>query len=348
MSIEQGRRLLYALAAATLMMVSITAGVLITKSLERDDPSPSTVAPAAASTPGEATPSASTASAATATEAPLTDAGLLAAVTKAGDVVLVDPDTAAVVQTVSSASGGTPAERVAWHAATGVAYFSRPDGDCYSIWQSRPESRAKARHLGSGQLLAVSPDGTRLAISTCRDATAGNVDVIDAKSGKTTVSLPLSTLPYDQGGGMWLISDIDWRPDSAAIVVTAGWEEEFGQFLIDLRKLPQSVTTAPLVPVKTTFEESYHTVEYVGTRLVMSGSCCYPENKSNRVVVRDGKSGELSSLMTESVFDLAADSKGRLRYLTSRGSEGAAELWALDRLDGVPRKIGGEFIAIDW
>ena len=345
MSIERGRRLLYVLAAATLVMVSVTAGVLITKSLEREDPGPSTAAP----TSQAAAPTTPATSTSAATPAPRTDADLLAAISKDGDVVLVDPDTAVVVRTLVSASGRTPAERVAWHAASGALYVT--GGEC-EIWRHRTSDGGTER-FSKGRQPAVSPDGTRLAVWTCDGGPVGRLAVIDTESGKALLSMPLNTVSIDEGGGMSYLGDIDWRPDGLALVVTEGWEGGDGQHLVDLRKPAKSVVDSPRVPLTSSFKETYHETEYVGQRLLLSGTCCgadTPEGQSptSRVVVRDGKTGALTSVLAVPAFSITAEAKGQLRYLSRETYEGPGELWALDRLDGVPRRIGGEFRAIDW
>ncbi|MDQ1709467.1 MAG: hypothetical protein QOG49_852, partial [Frankiaceae bacterium] len=275
------------------------------------------------------------------------DADALAAITATGDVVLVDPATGATVRTLVPAGpdgAGTDAS-IAWDAAHGVVYFTR--AGC-AVWRHRIADGA-TEQIAAGRRVAVSPDGSLLAIWTCTPD-PGQLTVIDAGTAAAVLAIPLSTQPLSQGGAMEAISDIDWRPDGKAVVVTEGWEGDDLQYLVDLRKPPKAVQRGARVPVKGV-NGSFHSVEYVGQRLLMAGTCCPPDEATSISVVRDGKTGNATKLAHLSDIGLiqpSADAKGRLVYLRRESADGPAALWALPALDGVPQSLGGTFAAVDW
>lgn len=313
-------------------------------------------APAPTGTTGatiDQSPSGTTAGSSAQSEAPSTAAGavagLLAAVTADGDVVLIDPETAATVRTLVPRGSADPAISVAWDAQREVVYFGR-GGSCASIWRYRLGYEPIER-MAQGHHPVISPDGTRVAIATgCTDG--GGVDgisVLDAATGTPTVTMPVAlpaaaTIP-------WYVGDVDWRPDGNALVVTVGWEGGDEQHVIDLRKPPRSVVAGSRVPIKTTLRETtFQQIEYVGQRLVIAAFCCTGAEgpASARIVVRDGKTGSLTSVATVAAYALTANASGRLRYLDADPSAAPAALWALDRLDAQPRRIGGSFRALSW
>lgn len=276
--------------------------------------------------------------------------GLLAAVNTDGDVVLVDPETAATVRTLVP-RGGAPAISVAWDATRQVVYFGR-GGPCASVWRYRL-GYEPVEQIAQGHHPVISPDGTKVAIANgCNPGSQSDgITVRDVISGAPVLALPMTTPADKKYVGPWYAGDLDWRPDSAALVVTVGWEGSDTQRLIDLRKPPRSVLAGAGVPVRNTYPETtYQQVEYVGQRLVIAAFCCTGnvETPSARIVTRDGKTGTLTSIATVPAYSLTADQKGRLRYLDADPTEKPAGLWALDRLDGQPRRIGGLFRALSW
>lgn len=314
--------------------------------------SPSAAPSAAASPSPSAVASASPSPSPTAAGPAALPAGVLAAVSNAGDVQLVDPDTGAVERTLVAHNDPQVADpvdntspAVSWHAASGVAYFTR--GNC-SIYRHNAQTGI-TEPVTAGRSPVVSPDGSRLALWTCTPG-PGELFVLETSTGKVTVSLPITGTSPEQGGNMTEILDIDWRPDGNALVVTEGWEGSDAQFVVDLRKLPKTVVDGARLPIRGV-EGSYHLVEYVGTRLVMSGTCCHPDEQSGHVAVRDGKTGVLTlvpQLSDIGLIEPVADRAGRIRYLRRESSDQAGAMWGLDKLGGEPREIGGEFRALDW
>lgn len=308
--------------------------------------SPSTSPSGSGSAPVSASPSTSAASPS------VTPGPVLAAATPAGDIVLVDSETAAITQTLiksadlstGEGAAGDPVS-VSWHAGSGTVYVAR---GC-AVLRHRVAD-GKTERIAGGRLAAVSPDGTKVAVWTCRAGSVGDLAVIDASTGKVAQSLPLTTASADQGGNMNYISSIDWRSDGGALVVTVGWEGDDVQHVIDLRKLAKSVVVAARLPLGGVVG-SYHTAEYVGQRLVLYGTCCAPDEGTSFVVVRDGKTGALTkipALAGIGFIDPTSDGNGHLRYLKRTQAGGAGALWALDSLTGTPRELGGEFTQIDW
>jgi hypothetical protein len=360
-----GRRGAYWTAGIAIAVLSLIAGFVIggrRDAAPREASDVGTVtasgSPTASGESGSATPGSSVSSSATPSQSaafadPASYAGLLAAIAANGDVVLVDPETAAVAGTLvrnddAALPQGEPqnfAGLLSWHAKTGTVYFSR--SDC-SIWRHVIQTNVTER-VAAGRIPAISPDGTRLALATCAQA-GGALAVVDAATGTVTLSIPISTAALDQGGGMVEINAIDWRPDGRGLIVTEGWEGDDVQYFVDVNKPPKSVHTASAVPVKGV-NGSFHSVDYVGQRLVMAGTCCPPDEATALTVVRDGKTGnatKIAPLSDVGLIEPTADAQGRLRYLRRESPDGPAVLWALDTLDGVPRQIGGEFRAVDW
>lgn len=349
---------MYWTAGITVAVLSLLAGYLLGGDRSGDDTPAANVTTVTAQasraapsqTAGASSTSASESPSGSPSESPSgatkPDAELLAAMTGGGDIVLVDPDTGKAVRTLvpAAADGAGSDPSIAWDAARGVVYFTR--AGC-AIWRHRIDGGV-TEQIGSGRRVAVSPDGTRLALWTCNPE-PGQLAVMETGTGKVVLTLPLSTDAVDQGGGMSYLGDLDWRPDGKALVATEGWEGDDLQYLIDLAKLPKAVQKGAKVPVKGV-NGSYHAAEYVGTRLVLAGTCCPPDAATAHVIVRDGKTGNATKLTHLSDIGFVrptANAKGRIMYLRGSG-DGPGALWSLDKLEGVPRELGGEFAAVDW
>ncbi|MEO6714320.1 MAG: hypothetical protein ABIM89_12935 [Mycobacteriales bacterium] len=350
---------MYWAAGLTLAMLSLLAGYLIGGARGGGDDEPvaqvvTETASAKPTSPGSTSaapssdaPSPSESASPSSSAAVKPDAELIAAVSAAGDIVLADPDTAQVVRTLVPAAGDRPEAdpSIAWNAKAGVVYFTR--AGC-AIWRHQIDGAA-TEQIGSGRRIALSPNGKYLALWTCNPG-PGAFEIMQIDNRKTLLSLPLTTAAPDAGGGMSQLSDIDWRPDGTAIVVTEGWEGDDVQYLITLAKPPKSVQSGSRIPVKGV-NGSYHAVEYVGSQLVMSGTCCPPDAATSHVVLRDRKTGtatKIAQLSDIGLVRVTADGKGRLRYLRRPGADGPGAMWALDDLKGEAREAGGQFIAIDW
>lgn len=369
---EPGRRGLYWGIGITVALLSLVIGFVIggnrgvdtrdaaqvtdASASETTEPSEtvetSAASPGSKSAPTEASSAAPSASVSPSASSSASAAGaVLAAVNPNGDVVLIDAETAAVGPTLvpndAASTAAADTIELSWHAASGTVYVAR---GCSVVRHSVAEGVTKP--VAKARLAAVSPDGTQLAVWACGDGEGdvGRLAVLDASTGTEILAVPLTTSTTEQGGNMNSIGGIDWRPDGKALVVTEGWEGADAQHLIDLRKLPKSVVAAGLLPVKGV-EGTYHAAEYVGSRLVLSGTCCHPDEESGHVALRDGKTGTLSllpALSNQGFLEPKADMKGRLRYIKRATSGAAGPLWALDDLKGAAREIGGSFLSVDW
>ncbi len=279
-------------------------------------------------------------------------AGLLAAVTARGDLVLVNPDTGATVRTLIShelaPDLARPTVGIAWDARAGIVYFDR--SGC-TVWRHDVRTGRSAR-LAAGRAPVISPDGRRVAVRGCADGALGWLSIVAAKSGIAMRTQRLMAVE-DEQGFCCTIADVAWRRDGDVLIVTVGSDFGSSSHLIDLRRPVRDITDSPPVPVRIGPGEYLTDTEYVGGRLVLSAICC-PHRappRSARLAIRSPSSGQVTSLVTlprAELLVLAARGDGRLRYLRKGLNGGSGGLWALDRLSGVPRRVGGSFRTIAW
>ncbi|MEO6714090.1 MAG: WD40 repeat domain-containing protein [Mycobacteriales bacterium] len=291
-----------------------------------------------------------TSTANTATSPPVDYAKTLAAIAADGDIVLVDPDTAAVVRTVIRRDARFPATSVAWDAPRRMLYFGR-GGDCASVWRHELGAEPVYR-LSSGHHPVVSPDGTQLAVADGCDGGGGQangITVRDSSTGAVLMQLPIMIPSAARPEEPWYVGDIDWRPDGGALVVTVGWEGIDEQRLVDVRRPPRSVIDGKRVVIKPSPPDVTHAeIEFFADTMAVAGRCCFGASgeRSGRLFARDERSGELTPIATGDAFSLTADATGRLRYLASSSFSRPAALWGIDRPGAEPREIGGLFSAV--
>lgn len=311
------------------------------------EPSRSTAAssPAFSSTPVSSSPAPS--------KPPVIDyTRLLAAIAENGDIVLIDPDTAAVIRTVIPHDAALPASSLAWDAPRQLMYFGRA-GTCASVWRHRLGEEPVHR-FSAGRRPVVSPDGTRLVAATaCLPGQgADGITVRDTKTGATILELPAGVAAAPApANAPTSVDDLDWRPDGGAVVVTVTSAGRTTQHLVDVRRPPRSVLAGKLVVVRPAPPEtSYGEVAFVGAGLVVAGRCCGAGagTPSARLFARDSTTGTLTAVATGPAFSMTADQRGRLRYLSTDSFERPAPLWAMDAIAAPPRQIGGLFRALSW
>jgi hypothetical protein len=133
-----------------------------------------------------------TSAAASSTPAVIDYSHLLGAVSAAGDVVLVDPDTGTTVRTVIPHDANGPAISVAWDPVHRIVYFGR-GGTCASVWRHTLGEEA-VHLLGTGHHPVLSPDGTRLAVAngcTPGRSQSDGITVRAAGTGAPMLRLPI-------------------------------------------------------------------------------------------------------------------------------------------------------------
>jgi hypothetical protein len=275
-------------------------------------------------------------------------ARLLAAVSADGDVVLLDADTALVERTLVAGSG-SPQPGLAWHARSGVVFFTRAEEGCQTIWRHDLDSH-RTRLVVEGSLPSVSRDGRYLGYwkRSCPGGPAnGQLAVLDIKKGVEVMAVPLVGEPGGTGPISY-ITAIDWGPD-AILLVSAGDSGDAHPYVVELQRPPRSLPQASRLGLTAASGENLFDAAYVDARIVLASSCCDgPRYQARRIVERDPESGSLRVVASMSAYALSVDGRKRLRFLSFDLASGSSSLWALDRLDGVPTHIGDGFLDIDW
>ena len=281
----------------------------------------------------------------------------LGALTPAGDVVLIDSDTARTMLVLVNAVDGAPVRDISWDAARAIMYFDRA-GDCPTVWRYRLEF-GRAELFAGGSHPVVSPDGRRVAVigSGCR-ADGGKVDGVAIYSAADGTQQ--QWIPQGEGGTPAVVPgsaivDVDWVPtQDAELVVTLSGDQYNQHRVVELASPPAAIAEAAELPMVHEFDEEFYQLEYVDERLLLVGSCCLDDlrPKSRRVAVRNLGTGRVTSLAETPVLSITADGRGGIRWLEDDPDAGghlrAASL-GTDRALGSGRDIGrGLFLRIDW
>ncbi len=184
--------------------------------------------PGSGAVPGAGTVPASTSASGTASSGS-TRPQVLVAVSTTGALVVLDPDSGAVVRTLVAA--GVTGSVVSLAGRGGLVYFERPFGCHHQVWRVAVTGGAPALVAATGSVPAVSPDGTRLAFARqtfgCPDSarTAGAassvtsdrflVVVRDLRSGQERDY----SAPSDRPEGFEMpIVRLSWSGDGARLV----------------------------------------------------------------------------------------------------------------------------------
>jgi len=223
---------------------------------------------------------------------------VLAAVTTAGALVLLDPATGRVTRSV--VPSGVLGDALAVSPDGKTIYYEVGTGCQHEIWQVRTADGARTRISAAGNAPALSPDGTRLAYATqyfivpdgdCYpdNATAGYqvviVDLADHRSRKYPMppQLAASGLPAP-------VSHLSWSPDGTRLAVSIsavqdneGWRLAIMNPATDTSYFQDDESTEVALPGASPRAYYAEGVYLSDGHLFVARQCCdgYPPNTTN-------------------------------------------------------------------
>jgi hypothetical protein len=222
----------------------------------------------------------------------------IVAVTSAGALVILNPSTGVVAQTL--VASGVIGDEVSV-APSGLVYFAVQNG-CTNTIEDVPVGGGSVTVIGPGSVPAVSPDGTKLAYASQPTLTIGcvpnttdmttlyQVNIRTLSSG-ATISLP--PVPASQDSGLpEPITHLSWAADSQYLAVSIGQVEDnegWDLALVNTGQAQYYLTGAGVTSVPVTGNPTpkqsylYEGVYMPNGDLFVSRACCAgtpPQNTS--------------------------------------------------------------------
>jgi WD40-like Beta Propeller Repeat len=291
----------------------------------------------------------------------------IVAVTTAGALVRLDPSTGNITQTL--VAGGVLGDEISVSPDGSTVYFAQRSGACDMNIESVSINGGTPTPIASGELPAISPDGTKLAFAQepllTQDCIPNQSNltpfyklVVRTLSSGAEQTLPLP--PQVQKGGLFLpISHLSWGSDNVSLAVSTSAvqdNEGWGLYLVNTATARYYAPPGPgilSVPVtgSPTAERSYirEGIYLPDGNLFISRACCggFPIHNTSRLMWEVAPNGVLVHTVAIGFpqlehVSLAADPSGQwLLYI------GGTDLY-VSQGGNTPSKRASGLIAAAW
>jgi hypothetical protein len=312
------------------------------------------------------TSSASTGRAATGTPSGPARPGVLAAVTSAGAVVLLDPASGRVTRTL--VAGGAVGDELSVSPDGRTVYYEAGTGCQHQIWRVATAGGAPAEVASAGSVPALSPDGAQLAYArqdfvndqgTCAPSSDITADYQVVVLDLTTRQARRYPMPpqLSQTGLPMPVGHLSWSADGSHLAVSItsvqdneGWNLHLMNPAADTAYLSDS--NANDVPLPGAAQNSYYreAVYLPNGKLFAARQCCGgwpPKTTSVDLLEIDPASGQVARTVAVGLTDrdhtsLDASADGHwLLYLSGKDLEAALD-------GGRPSILASGFLAAAW